>query len=68
MRYYQDPVTGSIYSLWELEELLGETELELREVLRSFRAVPDATWLLLEEAEAIAAESDQRRSGFEHRL
>jgi hypothetical protein len=56
MRYYEDPVTGSIYSLWELEELLGETEFDLREVLRSFRVVPYTTWLLLEEAEAIAAE------------
>ncbi len=63
MHYYEDRVTGLIYSRGELEELLQGTKLDLREVLPLFTELPFSTCCLLEEAESIAAEvvRDERR-------
>ncbi len=63
LRYYQDRVTGSTYSLGELEELLQGTNVDLREVLPLFTDLPYGTCCLLEQAESIAAEvaRDERR-------
>jgi hypothetical protein len=64
VHYYEDPATGSIYTLAELRRLLRGSRVGLDEVLRLFRKLPNGTCSLLEEAETIAAEAarDERRS------
>jgi hypothetical protein len=64
VHYYEDPATGSIYTLEELRRLLRGSRVGLTEVLRLFRKLPNRTCSLLEEAEALVAEAarDNRRS------
>ena len=61
MRYYEDPVTGSIFSLAELERMLRGSDARLDVVLNCMQPVPYSTCCLLEAAESIAAEHDRSR-------
>ena len=61
MDYFEDRQTGSIYSVRELGRMLRSRELEVREVARRFRPLPDSTCLLLEEAEEVAARAEEDR-------
>jgi hypothetical protein len=59
MRYYEDSATGSIYSLAELERLFQGSGSDLQKLLGCLKLLPYSTCCLLEEAEAVAAQTDQ---------
>jgi hypothetical protein len=63
VRYYEDRLTGSIYSSDELGQMLVRREFTTEQPARRFAALPYSTGVLLDEAESIAAEvaRDERR-------
>jgi hypothetical protein len=63
VHYFEDPATGSIYTLAELRRLLQGSGVNLNEALKLFRKLPSRTCVLLDEAEWIAAVAapDERR-------
>ena len=66
VEYFEERATGSIYSVWELGRLLRSRHLDMREVARRFRPLPDTTCVLVDEAEMIAAKAggEQRDRGY----
>jgi hypothetical protein len=63
MRYYEDPATGSIYPLAELERLFQGSGSDLRKLLGFLKLLPYSTCCLLEEAESVVAEADRYPRG-----
>jgi len=59
--YFEEWQTGSIYSVRELGRMLRSGQLEMREVARRFKPLPDSTCLLLEEAETTAANAEEQQ-------
>jgi hypothetical protein len=66
MRYYEDPASGSIYTLEELEQMIQGIGIDLRTLLGTLTLLPHSTCRLLEEAVAVAtaAERQGHRSWF----
>jgi hypothetical protein len=57
--YYEDRLTGSIYSASDLARLLVRQQLLVLQMGRRFAKLPYSTYLLLEEAEAVAARAEE---------
>ncbi len=60
-QYYEDRLSGKIYSLAELARLVEEHEVPRLQLPRRFRALPETSCRLLYEAELIATLADGDR-------
>ncbi len=59
VEYFEERATGSIYSVRELGQLLRSRQLDMRQVARRYKPLPDSTCSVLDEAEELAARADR---------